>query len=374
MTQGNLASNWYLINNVSEMDSPSIALYKDRLLFNIQKMKTMVDNDVFRLMPHVKTNKMPKVIAEMISAGITKFKASTIAEAEMASQEGATTLLLAHQLVGPKIGRFITLMQQYPNIEFSTLIDNVASANQLNKIALNANLQCNIFIDINNGMDRSGIETGTGLDELILEIKILKSLHFKGLHVYDGHLRNSDFQERKMEVEQGLKKINVLYDELKKDNPNFQLICGGTPSFTSHLLEDARVCSPGTCLLWDWGYDDKLVEQKFKYAALLITRVISKPKKGIITLDLGHKAVSAENPIHNRVKFLNLCDYELLSQSEEHGVLKVKNWDEIVVGDVYGIPYHICPTINLYDEVSVIENGNKIDTWQITARKRKITI
>ncbi|MEB8345404.1 alanine racemase [Flavobacteriaceae bacterium KMM 6898] len=375
MNHDNLASDWYLINNVEELDSPSIALYKEHLLYNIQKMKAMVDNDVSRLMPHVKTNKMPKVIAQMISAGITRFKASTISEAEIAAEEGATAILLAHQLVGPKIERFTTLIQYYPKTVFSTIIDNVASAQLLNKVASNTNLRIEIFIDINNGMDRSGIEPGTGLDQLILEVKQYKNLYFRGLHVYDGHLRNNDFQMRKEEIEQGLKKINTLYDQLKKDDPNLQLICGGTPSFTTHLMEKNRICSPGTCLLWDWGYGDKMEEQEFKYAALLVTRVISKPKKGIITLDLGHKGVAAENSIQNRVKFLNLSDYELLTQSEEHGVLKVKDWEGIKVGDVfYGVPYHICPTINLYDEVAVIENGNKVDTWHITARKRKINI
>ncbi|ALM07043.1 alanine racemase [Sediminicola sp. YIK13] len=375
MTPGNLSSNWYLINNVSELDSPSIALYKDRLLFNIHKMKAMVGDDVSRLMPHVKTNKMPKVIALMISNGITRFKASTIAEAEMAAQEGAHEVLIAHQLVGPKVDRFVSLIEHYPNTVFSTLTDNIASAQRLNVVALNNKLRIEIFIDINNGMDRSGIEMGAGLDELLLEVNNLKNLYFRGLHVYDGHLRNSDFQKRKEEIEHGLKNVNALYAQLKKKDPNRQLICGGTPSFTAHLLEESRICSPGTCLFWDWGYGDKLGEQEFKYAALLITRVISKPKKGIITLDLGHKGIAAENPIQNRVRILNLSDYELLSQSEEHGVFKVKEWDKIKVGDVfYGVPYHICPTINLYDEAAVIENGNKVDTWQITARKRKINI
>ncbi|MET7029127.1 D-TA family PLP-dependent enzyme [Sediminicola luteus] len=375
MTPGNLSSNWFLINNVSELDSPSIALYKDRLLFNIHKMKAMVGNDVSRLMPHVKTNKMPKVIALMISNGITRFKASTIAEAEIAAQEGASEVLIAHQLVGPKVERLASLIENYPKTVFSTLVDNIASAQRLNEVAFNKNLRIAIFIDINNGMDRSGIEMGADLDELVFEVKNLKNLYFRGLHVYDGHLRHSDFQKRKEEIELGLNKVNTLYAQLKKEDPNCQLICGGTPSFTAHLLEESRICSPGTCLFWDWGYGDKMEEQEFQYAALLVTRVISKPKKGIITLDLGHKGVASENPIHSRVRFLNLSDYELLSQSEEHGVLKVKDWDTIAVGDVfYGVPYHICPTINLYDEVAVIENGNKVDTWQITARKRKINI
>ncbi len=369
------ALTWYEIANVEELDSPSIALYKDRLLFNIHKMKVMVGDDVSRLMPHVKTNKMPKVIALMISNGITRFKASTIAEAEIAAQEGANEVLIAHQLVGPKVERLASLIENYPKTVFSTLVDNIASAQRVNEVAFNKNLHIEIFIDINNGMDRSGIEMGAGLDELVLEVKNLKNLYFRGLHVYDGHLRNSDFQKRKEEIELGLKKVNTLYAHLKKEDPNCQLICGGTPSFTAHLLEESRICSPGTCLFWDWGYGDKMEEQEFKYAALLVTRVISKPKNGIITLDLGHKGVASENPIDSRVRFLNLSDYELLSQSEEHGVLRVKDWDKIAVGDVfYGVPYHICPTINLYDEVAVIENGKKVDTWQITARKRKINI
>jgi len=45
------------------------------------------------------------------------------------------------------------------------------------------------------------------------------------------------------------------------------------------------------------------------------------------------------------------------------------------VGDVlYGVPYHICPTVNLYDDVSVIKNHKKVATWEITARKRKLEI
>ena len=180
---------------------------------------------------------------------------------------------------------------------------------------------------------------------------------------------------RKSKIENAFKAIEALFIQLNNVYVDIQLICGGTPSFTSHLLNTDRICSPGTCVFWDFGYQEKLTEQQFKFAVLAITRVISKPTQGIVTIDLGHKAVSAENPIDKRVRFLNLNNYKLLSQSEEHGVLQVDDDSKIKVGDVlYGVPYHICPTVNLYDEISVIKNGNKIDMWQITARKRKITI
>ena len=90
---------------------------------------------------------------------------------------------------------------------------------------------------------------------------------------------------------------------------------------------------------------------------------------------MGHKAIAAENAIDKRIRFLNLEHYELLSQSEEHGVLRVENWDKLQVGDVlYGVPYHICPTVNLYDEAYVVANGRSDKIWEISARKRKISI
>jgi D-serine deaminase-like pyridoxal phosphate-dependent protein len=335
----------------------------------------MVDKDASKLMPHVKTNKMPKVVRKMISLGIKNFKASTIAEAEMAAREEASSVLIAHQLVGPKIQRFAELCIQFPRTDFTTIVDTNFILKKLQIEAAKKNIRIGFYIDINSGMNRSGIEIGPDIYKLINQIKEFKNLYFKGLHIYDGHLRNSDFAERKDQIEKGFIAVNSLFEKLKFNNSALKLISGGTPSFTTHLRDDNRICSPGTCVFWDWGYSEMLVEQEFKFAALLISRVISKPTEGIITIDLGHKAVSAENSIDKRVRFLNISNYELLSQSEEHGVIKVEAWENIEVGDVlYGIPYHICPTINLYDTVSVISKGKKIADWSITARQRKITI
>lgn len=370
-----MAKDWYKIENIETVDSPSVVLYLDHLKFNIQEMLSLVQGDAHRLMPHVKTNKMPKVMQQLLEAGISHFKASTIAEAEMAAEAGARSVLIAHQLVGPKVDRFLQLIAHFPSTQFATILDDEDTAKLLNQKASELGVNANVYIDINNGMDRSGIKMGPSLEALVALIGDCKSLQFQGLHVYDGHLRDSDFSLRNQKIEVGLQEVTAYFSRLKEAHPNIQMICGGTPSFTSHLKEENRITSPGTCVLWDWGYSDKLTEQNFKYAALLVTRVISKPTEGIVTVDLGHKSVAAENPIDKRVKFLNLENYELLSQSEEHGVLKVADWDVVKVGDVlYGIPYHICPTINLHDEVSVIENGEKTGSWAIAARKRKISI
>ncbi|MDT4872172.1 putative serine dehydratase domain protein [compost metagenome] len=107
----------------------------------------------------------------------------------------------------------------------------------------------------------------------------------------------------------------------------------------------------------------------------MLTRVISRPVAGIITVDMGHKAVSAENPIDFRIRFPEHPDLKLKSQSEEHGVLETDRWESYQVGDVLlGIPYHVCPTVNLYDQAYVFDQGEYAGTWDIAARKRKITV
>jgi 3-hydroxy-D-aspartate aldolase len=366
---------WYKVNNINKLDSPSLLIYKDRVERNIEKMISIAGS-AERLFTHVKTNKMPEIVKMMLAAGITKFKCATIAEAEMVAISGGKYALISHQLVGPKIERLVRLRQQYPDVFFASLIDSTEIAEAHNEIFAQNKLVSDVFLDVNNGMNRSGHE----LNDQILDLyrKLSNSSHLKihGLHVYDGHLRASDFEERKTECDAGFVDVKHFLEAIEAAGFTKPIvIAGGTPAFTSHALREETFCSPGTCVLWDWGYGDKLTEQNFEYAALILTRVISKPKQGIITVDMGHKGIAAENPIDKRIRFLNLENYELIGQSEEHGVIAVKDWDAVKVGDVlYGVPYHVCPTVNLYDEAYMVENKEVNEVWQVLGRKRKITI
>ncbi len=366
--------NWFEVKQVDTLDSPSLLIYKDRAEQNILRMIEMT-GDVSRLMPHIKTNKMENVVRMMIEKGIRMFKCATIAEAELAAKAGAAKVLIAHQLVGPKIDRLIRLIEKYPDVHFASLTDDWQTAELTDKKFGEAGYVASLYLDINNGMDRSGHRIGQPMADFISEMKWLRHVQLLGFHVYDGHIRNDEFEERKAAVESGFAAVNDFITQFSLNNEAFEIIAGGTPAFTSHLTEKERTCSPGTCVLWDWGYGDKFAEQPFEYAAVVLSRVISKPAAGIITTDLGHKAVASENPVHNRIRFLNLDEYELISQSEEHGVIRVGNWDEIRVGDVlYGIPYHVCPTVNLYEEAFIVEGNDFREVWQVEGRKRRINI
>ncbi len=327
-----------------------------------------------RLVPHIKTHKMAEVIQMQLDAGITKYKCATIAEAELLADTGAKWILIAYQLVGPNVRRLLDLKAKFPDVYFASLVDSLVSAQMLNEQAQGQPFS--VFIDVNNGMNRSGYPVNVDLFSLYEKIAQLTYLNLQGLHVYDGHIRDADFAERKRHSDADFAPVEALRERLIEDGfPDPMIIAGGTPTFNVHALREGVFCSPGTCPLWDWGYGDRFLDQPFQHAALVATRVISKPSAGIVTVDLGHKAVAAENPIDHRFRFLNLQDYELLSQSEEHGVIKVKDWDAVQLGDLlYAIPYHVCPTVALHEMAAVVENGLVTEEWEVRARRRRITI
>lgn len=368
----NETTAWYDVLNPDQILSPSLLVYKERVAFNIRLMISIAGS-ADRLVPHVKTHKMAEIVRMQLTAGISRFKCATIAEAEMLAESGAPWVLIAYQLVGPNLDRMAMLKRRYPEVRFSSLVDSIEVARLMNEFSPKESFP--VFVDVNNGMNRSGHPINDELYTLCKSILQLPHLKLEGLHVYDGHIRESHFEERKSHSDAAFAPVEDLRNYLVQQGLDPMIIAGGSPTFTVHAQRENVYCSPGTCLLWDWGYGDRFLDQPFQQAALLSTRVISLPAEGIVTVDLGHKAVAAENPIDRRFRFLNLEEYEVLSQSEEHGVVRLPAVHGLQIGDLlYAVPYHICPTVALHASATVIENQTVVDEWPVVARTRKISI
>jgi D-serine deaminase-like pyridoxal phosphate-dependent protein len=125
-------------------------------------------------------------------------------------------------------------------------------------------------------------------------------------------------------------------------------------------------------ILWDAGYARAYPDLDFSIASCLLTRVISRPEKDLICVDLGHKSIAAENPIHDRVFFPDLNDYQIIGHSEEHLMIKTTHSEGYEPGHLLlGFPKHICPTVALHDHAYIISNGvASTETWTVNARKR----
>jgi D-serine deaminase-like pyridoxal phosphate-dependent protein len=201
-------------------------------------------------------------------------------------------------------------------------------------------------------------------------------LEFAGLHAYDGHLHQPDLSERTEAHAAAIESWAGLLQSLDSENlvPS-TLVVGGSPTFGLFAQMENWQCSPGTTLFWDAGYGHAFPDLEFECAAMLLTRVISKPA-GRLCLDLGHKAVAAEKPIGNRAWFPDLPEAKPFLQSEEHFVLDAPNAGDFAVGDaLLAVPWHVCPTVALHAQAYLVRDGRVTgETWQVAARNRSLTI
>ncbi len=365
---------WYKIKDIDQLDSPSLVVFPERVKENIRLAINMI-GDVNRLRPHVKTHKSAEASWLMMKAGIYKFKCATIAEAEMLGICGAGDVLMAYQPLGPKLQRFLALIRKYPGTKYSCLTDNEMAAGELSAAVVKNGLEVPVYIDLNVGMNRTGIIPEKALN-LYAYCSSAKGIRTGGLHAYDGHIRNTDINIRTEDCDKAFSKIQALNDQLLGKGFSIPaIIAGGSPSFPIHIKRTNVECSPGTFIYWDKGYSDLCPEQKFQTAAVLVSRVISLPASNRLCLDLGHKSVAAENEINRRVFFLNAQGLEPVGQSEEHLIVEVTEGHSFKTGDVfYGLPNHICPTVALYEKVITVEEGKITGEWKNVARDRRIEV
>jgi D-serine deaminase-like pyridoxal phosphate-dependent protein len=364
----------YTIDDIDQLDSPALVVYPELVRYNIDLAIRMI-GDVQRLRPHVKTHKSAEATRLMLDAGIQKFKCATIAEAEMLGMCGAPDVLLAYQPVGPKVRRFIAVIEKCPATQFSCLTDDLGAAQAMAAAFFEHGLKVPVYMDLNIGQNRTGIAPEAAFD-LYAACAAMNGIQPVGLQAYDGHIRSADLKVRKAACNAAFLRVTELKDALVAAGyPEPLIVAGGSPTFAIHAAREQVECSPGTFIYWDKGYSDLCPDQHFKPAALLVTRVISLPDNTKICLDLGHKAVAAENPIEHRVFFPDAPGLKPIGQSEEHLVMEAEAGHSWKVGDVlYGLPYHICPTVALHERAFTVENGKVTGEWRAVARDRKITV
>lgn len=366
---------WYEITNPYQLDSPALIVFPDRVKENIRILISMID-DVRRLRPHVKTNKSAEACKLMINAGIGKFKCATIAEAEMLAFCGARDVLLAYQPVGPKLKRFAELIKTFRGTIFSCLTDHPLAGREMDMLFKANKLRVPVYIDLNVGMNRTGIPPGDEAIQLYRDNLNTAGIRPVGLHVYDGHIRNTDIDLRRQECDEAFSMVLKMKQTLVEQKiPEPIIIAGGTPTFSIHCKRNDIECSPGTFIYWDKGYQDLCKEQAFLPAALVISRVISIPAKNRVCLDLGHKSIASESELSKRVHFLNAPGLKAVGHSEEHLVVETPVDQSFQPGDLfYGLPFHICPTVALYERAYTIENGAVTGEWKNLARDKKISL
>lgn len=369
-------SHRYHLSNVADVASPALVFFPDVIQHNIRAVIHQAGG-VARLRPHVKTHKTTEIVQMQLLAGVTKHKCATIAEAEMLADAGAPDVLVAYPLVGPNVARFAKLRRKFPGTRFSTVVDHPSTLGPLAAVAGDSPID--LFVDVNMGMDRTGIALD-GVAGLYQQIAATPGLKAVGLHCYDGHVNQESRSDREAGVWAKLTPVLELRASLEASGlPVPTLVSGGTPAFPVYAtITDVPglECSPGTYVLHDHGYGSKYSDLPgVEPAAVLVTRVVSRPTPNRVTLDLGNKAVAADPPLAKRVHLLDFPPHTPVTHSEEHYVVETPHADRYTPGDVvYAIPGHVCPTVALHREALVAEGGRVVGAWRIAARDRKLGV
>jgi D-threonine aldolase len=359
--------------------TPSLVIYPELLYDNIARAVQQV-GDAGRLRPHFKTHKTTHVVQFLQSFGVKKHKCATIAEAETLAVAGAKDVVVAYPLVGPNVGRWTKLRRTHPDVVFRTIVDDDDSLSALLESKLPDEPALELMVDVNVGMDRTGTAIDERAAELYRRITADPRSNPSGLHVYDGHTNQPDAAARRAQVDKVWAAVQDFTKRLEAEDLTIpRIVVGGTGGFArwGELCRDEPrlECSPGTLFLNDWGYYSKYQDLPYFPSVVLLTRVVSKPKPGKLTLDLGSKAVSSDSDVTRRVKLLGLDEVQIIGQHEEHLIIETPNADAIPIGTLfYAWPNHICPTVALHQELLVSEGGDIIDAWPVVARDRRITV
>ena len=361
----------YRVNNAHEIPTPALLVYKDHVAHNIRSIGERLGG-YERFRPHIKTHKMSRVAQMQMDAGISKFKCATPREAAMLAAVGATDILISYHIVGANKERVIALQKMYPEVDLKVIADDWGAVVALSEACNAADTTLGVLIDVNTGMDRTGIAPGQPTQNLAKTIADSPGLTFEGLHVYDGHSAESNPKKREQIALESISRAVDTRQEIETGGlPVNLLVSSGSPGaeHTAKVPEVDEV-SAGTWIFWDTGYGD-MMDAPYTPAALVLSSVISAPGPNLITLDAGSKGVAPDTPAPHFTALDLPESVEFVRRNEEHQVLRLpENTPRPNVGDqFYLIPRHVCTTVNLYDEVYVIDSDNTfVETWPVDAR------
>ena len=366
----------YAVSGIEDVLTPALVLYPDVIVSNIDRTLDLLAGDANRWRVHIKTAKLAHTLRMLVERGVRNFKCATTLELLTACRSGALDVLLAYPAMGANARRAQEIAEQFPGVRISALAENEAQVQQWRASRVG------IFLDINPGMNRTGIDQSQP-DKIVELARAIAAagLAFRGLHYYDGQYGNLAEPERTPAAHRGYNHLLKLASELDRSTmPVPEVITSGTPTFPCSLAYEGfrrgsfiHRISPGTIVYNDASSLHQLPsEYGYRPAALVVTRVVSHPHPGIITCDAGHKTVSADAGVPTCV-VLGHPELTPLSPSEEHLPMAVQEGAAAPgIGEpLYLLPRHICPTVNNFDYALLVRNGTIESTESVSARGRE---
>lgn len=350
----------------AQIDTPALLLDVDALQANIDRMAAYFAQRHCKLRPHFKSHKCTAIAKLQMKAGAVGITCAKLGEAEVIADAGIRDILIANQIVGPlKIARLVELCRRADPM---VAVDSADNVKMLSKMAADARVTIRVLIEVDAGMDRCGVQPGQPALDLARLVVALPGLRFEGLQAYEGHCVDMpDLVERTKQAQAGFKLVVDTRRLIERSGLPVNIVSGGgTGTYTiTGVYEGVDELQAGSYAAMDWAYGD--VRPEFKNAMSILAIVISRPRPGLVVIDVGRKGAGSEWGVP-RVKDLPGCKL-IGNGSEEHFKIAVPDDSPLKVGDrVQVIPSHGCSTSNLYAEFVVHRNGAVIGRWPIEGR------
>ncbi len=355
-----------------ELDTPVAIIDLDVMEKNISEISEIAKNSGVRLRPHIKTHKVPEIASMQIEAGAIGITCAKLGEAEvMVNSIGADDIFIANVIIGDqKIERLLKLSEKAKVV---VGVDSVDVAQQMSDYAVRQGFKIPVLIKIDVGLQRLGVLYGNPALELAKKIDKMKGLRLEGIYTHEGHSYGvTDNSQIKVIALEAGKMMLQTAEMIRESGIEVNTISvGSTPTVrTSLTIKGITEVRPGAYVFNDY-YEMRLgISSEFDCAFTILATVISVPSDDRAIIDAGTKSYTSDKAqafgVYGIVK--GMPDVKLIRAYEEHGVLSIPK-GKLKVGDkVEIIPNHVCPVVNLYDELIGLRKGKIETVWKVSAR------
>lgn len=363
----------YRMGEIADVLTPALLVYPEIIARNISLVLRLLAGDANRWRVHIKTAKLGYTLRMFVERGVYHFKCATTLELLVACRSGAADVLFAYPAVGANARRVREISDMFPGVRISALAENEEQIGQWK------GSRVGIFLDINPGMNRTGIDqTQQGRIVSLVRAVAGAKLEFRGLHYYDGHYGGTAERERNQAAHAGYDRLLGIVEQLQRSGLSVpEIVTAGSPTLPCSLSYEGfrgqgfvhRV-SPGTVVYNDATSLAQLPrEYELQAAVLVLSRVVSRPRPGVVTCDAGHKALSADAGVPTCL-VLGHPELTPLAPSEEHLPMSVagNGAGPHVADALYLLPRHVCPTVNNFDRALLVRDGQVASVEQVSAR------
>ena len=355
-----------MLQNIENVDTPFLWVDLDRMEENIASLSAYFRDRKLNWRPHTKGIKIPEISKMALEAGASGITCAKLSEAEIMAASGINDILIANQVVGTsKIERLCKLAEK---INVIVAVDDSGIALQMAKAAKQNNVSIGVLVEVNVGMDRAGVEPGLKTLDCCKRIKNLEGLNLEGLMAWEGHAAGiTNSVQKKETITQSLNSLIETVKMIEQEKIQLNII-SGAGSATFQISTDFNIYTEiqaGGAIFTDQAYKSWGVSTQ--PSLFVRSSITSRPTGKRVITDAGFKSLPCwiAKPLP-----LNLSQLENVSMTSEHGILTLKEDNDIhMVGDKidYQVGYGDA-TVFLHDTIYGLRNQKLKIVWQIQGR------